>query len=65
MTNNTVPVIASGSWPFPPKYTATAIDAAAATNTATTAASGGLLTAIQQFYVDPGTGPVFNICHIR
>jgi hypothetical protein len=43
MTNNTVPVIASGSWPFPPKYTATTIDAAAADNTATTAATGGFL----------------------
>jgi hypothetical protein len=46
MTNNAVPVIASGNCPFPPKYTAAAMHAAAADNTATTAAKDGLLVPI-------------------
>ena len=46
MTNKAVPVIANGKWPLPPKYTAATIDAAAADNTATTAATGGLLVPI-------------------
>jgi hypothetical protein len=42
MTNNTVPVMASGVCPFPPKYTAAAMLAAESDNTATTAAWDGL-----------------------
>jgi len=42
MTNNAVPVIASGVCPFPPKYTAAAMLAAASDNTAITAAWDGV-----------------------
>jgi hypothetical protein len=46
MTNNAAPVMASGNWPEPPKYTAAAIDSAASDKTAITADAGGLVAAI-------------------
>ena len=53
MTNKAEPVIANGNCPDPPKYTAPAIDTAAALNTAATRANGGLLVLILQFYAPP------------
>jgi hypothetical protein len=41
-TNSTVPIIASGVWPVPPKYTASAIETAAATPQLVTSALDGL-----------------------
>ena len=50
MTNSAEPVMASGSCPLPPKYTAAAMQAAAATSTPTTADCGGFLAFIPLFY---------------